>query len=70
MPETWRGYTRPALLGRARLALEDQGVVDANVEMLDEMEDWSAQSLYQWLLENDGDFEAETRARVLARRAT
>lgn len=68
MPESWRGFSRSILLARARDSLEEQGVTDDGVELLDEMDTWSAQDLYQWLLENDASFEQEARAKLLAKR--
>lgn len=68
MPESsWRGFQRSMLLGRAREALEEQGVTDDGVDLLDEMDTWTAQDLYHWLLENDPTFMEEARAKVLAK---
>ncbi|MHB8585595.1 MAG: hypothetical protein ACYDDF_07145 [Thermoplasmatota archaeon] len=68
MADNWRGFERTALLSRARMSLEDHSSTDESLDLLDEMEGWDARSLYQWLYENDSDFEAEARSRVLSSR--
>jgi hypothetical protein len=66
MAESWRGFERPSLLARARLVLEEQGASPETLDLLDDMENWDAHSLYQWLYENDADFESEARHKLLS----
>ncbi|HVL47951.1 MAG TPA: hypothetical protein VM889_05300 [Candidatus Thermoplasmatota archaeon] len=63
---TWRGFPRDELLERARLAAEDGPVTDDTIDLIDEMESWTARDLYGWLLENEPRFGEEARRAALS----
>jgi hypothetical protein len=62
---SWRGFPREKLLERARLAVEDGPVTDDAIDLIDEMESWTARDLYAWLLEKEPQFGEEVRRLAL-----